>query len=445
MGWFDVDSNDVLRAGPLCDGNRHQTDYSRTRNQNGTATHVGRHYRVHGVTERIHDGSNFIGDGIVDDPHVVLRELEVLGKGAISLYADDFHSFTDVRTTRSTRLAFTTTDMAFTTHSLPRLDPVDDGADLHHPADEFMTHGDGRTNPSLCPFVPFVDVTVRATDAGVRNRDEHLVRTDLRPRKIGDPGETGCGSHLAKSKHVRSLAHPPPSMLGICKTRHMSDSARLAAVRAALPLVEENTTIGLGSGRALHALTAAIGDKWDGKPPISAVVASSATAKRAEAAGIRIVDLNDVKAIDNAFDGADEIDSELALIKGGGAALLREKLVIAAAKRVIIMAEDTKKVDRLGETRLLPVEVVRFGWEITRDRVLEFVTEAKLRVDESNQPVITDEGHFLLDASIRPGSMPDLARALKGTLGVVDHGLFIDMATDVILGHEDGSATTLNR
>jgi ribose 5-phosphate isomerase A len=225
----------------------------------------------------------------------------------------------------------------------------------------------------------------------------------------------------------------------------MSDSARLAAVRAALPLVQENTTIGLGSGRALFALADAIGKKWDGQPPVSAVVASSFTAKRAEEAGIRIVDLNDVKTLDLAFDGADEIDSQLALIKGGGAALLREKLVIAAAQRVIIMAEESKKVDQLGETRLLPIEIVRFGWEITRDRVLQFVSEAKLRVDESNQPVITDEGHFLLDASIRGGSMSELATALKNTLGVVDHGLFIDMATDVILGHEDGSTTTLNR
>jgi ribose 5-phosphate isomerase A len=224
-----------------------------------------------------------------------------------------------------------------------------------------------------------------------------------------------------------------------------SDSARLAAVRAALPMVQENTVIGLGSGRAVFALADEIGAKWQGSPPVRAVVASSATAERAKEAGIEIVDLDDVQALDLAFDGADEVDSALAMIKGGGAALLREKLVIAAARRVVIMAEDSKKVDRLGATRLLPVEVVKFGWQSTRRRLLHLVEDAQLRLDDNGEPVITDEGHFLLDVPVPPGNIRDLAQALKSTLGTVDHGLFIDLATDVILGHEDGGATTLQK
>jgi len=219
----------------------------------------------------------------------------------------------------------------------------------------------------------------------------------------------------------------------------------MAAVRATLPLVEENMTIGLGSGRAVFALTDAIGARWDGHPPVNAVVASSITAKRAEEAGIHVVDLNDVDELDIAFDGADEVDPDLAVIKGGGAALLREKLVIACAKRTVLMAEDNKQVDRLGESRLLPVEIIRFGWETTRKRVLQIVESAQLRFDENRQPVITDEGHLLLDVPVPGGNLRELAGALKSTLGVVEHGLFIDMANDVVLGHEDGSATTLQR
>jgi ribose 5-phosphate isomerase A len=223
------------------------------------------------------------------------------------------------------------------------------------------------------------------------------------------------------------------------------DSARLAAVRSALPLVPENSVIGLGSGRALFALAAEIGRKWDGKPPVRAVVASSLAAQRATEAGIEIVDLDTVGRLDIAFDGADEVDSELAMIKGGGAALLREKLVIAAAQRVVIMAEDSKKVDRLGQTRLLPVEIVRFGWQGTKRRLLEFVDDANLRTDDNGEPVVTDEGHYLLDVPVPAGDIRELANTLKATLGTVDHGLFIDLATDVILGHEDGSTTTLTR
>lgn len=224
-----------------------------------------------------------------------------------------------------------------------------------------------------------------------------------------------------------------------------SDSARLASVRAALPLVQENTTVGLGSGRAVFALAAEIGKQADGKPTVKAVVASSLTAKHAEKAGIEVVDIDSVDFLDIAFDGADEVDSELSLIKGGGAALLREKLLIAAARRVVIMAEDNKKVDRLGETRLLPVEVVQFAWKKTQARLMRIADDAQLRLDDNQQPVVTDEGHYLLDIPAPEGDIRDLASTLKNTLGVVDHGLFIDLATDVILGHEDGGSTTLQR
>jgi ribose 5-phosphate isomerase A len=224
-----------------------------------------------------------------------------------------------------------------------------------------------------------------------------------------------------------------------------SETARLAAARAALDLVPEHATIGLGSGRAVFALVALLSDAFDGEPPVRAVTASDETARRARAAGIEVVDLTAETQLDAAFDGADEIDARLAMIKGGGAALLREKLVMAAAGRVVIMAEAHKQVDRLGTTRLLPVEVVRFGWTATRRRLLRIVEEATLRTDEAGDPVITDEGHHLLDVPMPTGDVGDIASSLKQVLGVVDHGLFIDMATDVLLGHDDGSVTSLQK
>lgn len=223
------------------------------------------------------------------------------------------------------------------------------------------------------------------------------------------------------------------------------DLARIAAVKAAYELVPFNTTIGLGSGRAVFALTDLIGERHKGKPPLRAVVASSKTAKHAEAAGIEIIELAGDVEVSAAFDGADEVDNDLALIKGGGAALLREKILIASAPKVVIMAEDAKKVDHLGETRLLPVEIVRFGWETTRERVLQVTRDATLRMDDQGQPVVTDEGHYLLDVSVPQGDIRELANRLKQTLGIVDHGLFIDLATEVILGHDDGTVTSLQK
>lgn len=224
-----------------------------------------------------------------------------------------------------------------------------------------------------------------------------------------------------------------------------TDPARFAAVQAALALVPENVTIGLGSGRAVFALAQQIGEKYEGKPPVRAVVASSKTAAIARDAGIEMVELEENTRIHTAFDGADEVDSEFAMIKGGGAALLQEKLVIAAASAAVILIEENKLVSRLGTTRLLPIEVVRFGWQTTKARLLDYVEHATLRLDETGQPVITDENHYLLDVPVPPGNIREFATALKSTLGVVDHGLFIDLATSVLLGHDDGSVTSLQK
>jgi ribose 5-phosphate isomerase A len=225
----------------------------------------------------------------------------------------------------------------------------------------------------------------------------------------------------------------------------LDDPARAAAVAAARPWIEPGMTIGLGSGRAVFALIDLLGATWSSPHPLRAVVASSRTEARARAAGIEVVPLDADHPLDLAVDGADEVDPALRLLKGGGGALLREKLVLAAARHVLIVAESPKLVDRLGTTKALPVEVVRFAWPTTRHRLLDLLPSATLRPSPEGPPFVTDEGHHLLDCTLPPGDLDHLATALKSTLGVVDHGLFLHHADEVVLGRPDGSVQHLRR
>ena len=219
-----------------------------------------------------------------------------------------------------------------------------------------------------------------------------------------------------------------------------TDPAREAAARAAVERIEPGMTLGLGSGRAVWRAIELIAERWPDGPPVRSVFASDRTRELAAAAGVEAVELDGETRLDVAIDGADEIDPQLGLIKGGGAALLREKIVVAAAERFVVVAEERKRVARLGETFRLPVEVVRFGWPDTQRRVLELLPSAELRASEEGGPVVTDEGHHLLDCDLPPdGDVGTLADALKATVGVVEHGLFLGMADEALLGRADGS------
>ena len=222
-------------------------------------------------------------------------------------------------------------------------------------------------------------------------------------------------------------------------------AARGAAAAAAVELVEPGMTIGLGSGRALWSIVEGIGRRWPDGPPVRAVVASDRTAELARSAGIELLELDGELELDLALDGADEVGPRLELLKGGGGALLREKIVVAAARRFVPVAEERKRVDRIGRAFRLPVEVVPFGWRDTRVRVLELVEDADLREDEG-KPYVTDEGHYILDCRVREeGDLGELAAALERTLGVVEHGLFLDMADAVLVGRPDGTVERLER
>jgi ribose 5-phosphate isomerase A len=211
------------------------------------------------------------------------------------------------------------------------------------------------------------------------------------------------------------------------------EEARWAAGAAAAELLRPGMTVGLGSGRTLWDVIAQANP--DG---IRAVCASSRTEELAREAGFEVAELDG--RLDLAIDGADEVDPQLGLIKGGGGALLREKLVILAAERFVVVAEESKRVERLGEGCRLPVEVVPFGWRNTRRALEELGLSGELR----GEPFVTDEGNYILDCPL-PGEveLEELSAEVKAITGVVEHGLFLGMAAEALIGRPDGSVKRL--
>jgi ribose 5-phosphate isomerase A len=215
-------------------------------------------------------------------------------------------------------------------------------------------------------------------------------------------------------------------------------------VRAALELVEPGMRLGLGSGRAVWGVAQGLGTS--AARPGLVVCASPETALLVAASGIRVATPEEAPELDLALDGADEVTRELAVLKGGGGALLREKLVIESAARCVIVAEARKLVGHLGDGWRLPVEVVRFGWEGTRRRLLRLLEDADRRSAPDGSPLVTDEGHYLLDCALPAGAdVAALAGAVKAVTGVVEHGLFLEHAQAALLGAPDGSLERLVR
>jgi ribose 5-phosphate isomerase A len=221
------------------------------------------------------------------------------------------------------------------------------------------------------------------------------------------------------------------------------DAARAAAAAAAVELVEPGMTIGLGSGRAVWKVVELLAAKGQ---PVRTAVASSRTDELARSAGFEVVELDGTVALDLALDGADEVDPDLRLIKGGGGALLREKIVISAAQRFVVVAEAVKRVERLGEHFRLPVEVVSFAWRDTRRRLAELLPDAEQRLRDDGEAYVTDEGHLILDCALpAEADLDALSVAIKQVPGVVEHGLFIGYAERALLGRADGSVEVLER
>ncbi|MEL7085715.1 MAG: ribose 5-phosphate isomerase A [Cyanobacteria bacterium J06597_1] len=213
------------------------------------------------------------------------------------------------------------------------------------------------------------------------------------------------------------------------------------AAEKAVERVETGMIVGLGTGSTAAFAVSAIGERMKTEGlSIIGVPTSQRTFEQATELGIPLATLEEQPKLDVAIDGADEIElSSLNLIKGAGGALLREKLVEVSADKLIIIADSTKKVDKLGTKFALPVEIVRFGWKSTTSRVEALGCKPVLRTTESGDPFITDEQHYIIDCQFGPMDDPvTIASTLKGTAGVVEHGLFIDMVYEAIVATDTG-------
>lgn len=201
--------------------------------------------------------------------------------------------------------------------------------------------------------------------------------------------------------------------------------------------------VGLGTGSTAAWFVKALAAR---SIDVLGVPTSVATADLARSLGLRLGDLDEVRSIDLTVDGADEIGPALALIKGGGAALLREKLVWEASKRCVVIADAAKQVKTLGQFPL-PIEVVAFGHATTALRICDALAECDLGVAprlrmKDGAPVRTDGGNLIYDAACGRIEEPAaLADALKSVTGVVDHGLFLDLADIALVGTPDGVVT----
>jgi len=219
------------------------------------------------------------------------------------------------------------------------------------------------------------------------------------------------------------------------------DSLKHAAAVYAVRFVEPGTIVGLGTGStAIHAVREIARLHDEGKlPGLRCFATSSEVAREAEDAGLPLIDDEGPAAIDLTIDGADEVDPQLNLIKGGGGALLHEKIVAQASKREIIIVDDSKMSPQLGTLYRLPVEVIPFGraaqWRFLRD----LGGNPELRTAPDGSPYTTDEGNYIYDCAFGPIADPEeLGAELHARSGIVEHGLFLGMADDVIVAGQNG-------
>jgi len=204
-------------------------------------------------------------------------------------------------------------------------------------------------------------------------------------------------------------------------------------------MVEPGMTIGLGSGTTLYWFVTALAEHVKEGLNFVAVPTSTDTKRLAEEKGIALKTLDEVDSIDLAIDGADEIDPQWQLIKGGGGALLQEKLVAAVSRKLIIIADHTKLVDHLGHFPL-PVEVVPYGWKHVQRRLEQLYRIPISLREKNNRPFLTDHGHYILDCHFKKiTDAATLNSELNLVPGVVETGLFIDMVSGLFIGYADGS------
>ncbi|HEX4155760.1 MAG TPA: ribose-5-phosphate isomerase RpiA [Acidobacteriaceae bacterium] len=223
------------------------------------------------------------------------------------------------------------------------------------------------------------------------------------------------------------------------------NEAKTLVGKRAAEMVEDGMRVGLGTGTTSVMFIQALGARVKAGLKIRCVASSDSSAELGRSLGMEVVTLEELPELDLYVDGADEVcvhpGVELDLIKGGGAALLREKIVASAAKRFIVVADSTKLVPRLGKFPL-PVEIIRMARPLVEPRLAKLGLNPKLRMKKDGSgPVLTDENNWILDCAC--GSIPNPAKTaadIRSIIGVVEHGLFLGMATLALIAGEDGVA-----
>lgn len=216
------------------------------------------------------------------------------------------------------------------------------------------------------------------------------------------------------------------------------DDAKVMAARKSLEFVEPGMVLGLGSGSTATHFIRLLGEQVKAGLKVRGIASSQASEELAVSLGIPVIDFRTVTEIDVAIDGADEVGPELALIKGGGGALLREKIVASAAKQFVIVADGSKVVRRLGRFPL-PVEVIQLAEPLVASKLAALGLRPSRRKAKDGSDYITDEGNFILDCAC--GEMEDpakIAAEIRAIVGVVEHGLFLHMATRALIADSSG-------
>ncbi|WP_054940289.1 ribose-5-phosphate isomerase RpiA [Paenibacillus ihuae] len=218
----------------------------------------------------------------------------------------------------------------------------------------------------------------------------------------------------------------------------MSVNVKQLAAEKAVEYVQDGMKVGLGTGSTAYWAIRKLGERVQQGLKITAVATSRASEDQARELGIPLVAFGDIDSLDLTIDGADELDGDLQLIKGGGGALLREKIVAMGSTRMIVVADESKAVQTLGKFPL-PVEIVPFAWEWTIAKLAMLGCNPELR-RSGDELYKTDNGNYIADCRFEViASAPELALSLQGISGVVDHGLFIGIASMAIIGKNDGS------
>ncbi len=216
------------------------------------------------------------------------------------------------------------------------------------------------------------------------------------------------------------------------------DEQKQAAARESLRFLRDGMVVGLGTGSTATYAVRLIGERVRAGLKIRGIPSSIQTQQLAQELGIPLTNFDECQQIDLSIDGADEFDPQLHLIKGGGGAMLREKIVASATEKFVIVADSTKQVAMLGKFPV-PVEVIPFAQALVAKEIAALGASVKMRLDKSGNKYVTDEKNHILDCTF--GKIPDpvaLSAQLKSIPGIVEHGLFVDMADVVLLATDAG-------